>query len=599
MITPPVLSVSQVEDYDSEQLGGCPRRWWFERVQGHRPESTAAHEDGHQGHALLAHYLSTGDRPGRVRLGKAVNAVIDSGILPAPGPDLQVEQRFSGQPHRDAHGQWVPLDVHRTLRHAGHPWEGFIDLRWRSGSTVTVWDHKFSSDIHARALPAERLIRTVQMPIYALDSFRAWPDATTVNLVHLYVSRRGVESFVRQQLVTAEQVIERAEEISGLVREMDALRDVTIQDNVPFNRAACHTRTGCPHQFRCNAFRRRGTIMDMTEEEQRMFGMLSNETPERPVPAEVTKFDKRSDEDRTRAYSRQALEAAARGDVAGAERIQAEYEARSEKPPTPARGAEPLERPASGPVTTPADLNLDDIFEPPVASTPKPQPASPCEACGEVLTPENSSRLKTGDVKHIGCPAEARAPETVKLSPRAETETNGPRCENCPHPAHAGKSCEGKRGRGACRCGVAVESKPERPQPPPAAWPGGKPEHSAAELQALADEASHAADVDRDGAAVAAREHQRAADEAREPETEPQRLARLVRERAEALPGAKTHTLPSAIATGMREAAKLIENAAGGSRSEPSGSWSGTLAVNVTVELGPSTLAFLAGLVKR
>lgn len=586
---PPVLSVSQVEDYDPEQLGGCPRRWWFERIQGHRTESTAAHEDGHQGHRLLAHYLTTGERPGRVRLGKAVNAVIDSGVLPAGSRiDLQVEQRFSGQPHRDAAGAWVPLDVTRTLWHAGHPWEGFIDLRWRSGSTVTVWDHKFSSDIHARALPADRLLRTVQMPIYALDTLRHWPDAAVFNLVHLYVSRRGVESFVRQQCVSADRIRERAEEVSGLVRQMDAVRGAAAQDDVPFNRAACHARTGCPHQFRCNAFKRRGTVeMVLDDEEMAMFGVLKDE-PAKPAPVEVTKFDRRPDDDRTRAYDQRALDAATRGDIAGAERIQAEYEAQSAKPPTPARGTEPLPDAPAGRVTPPADLNLDDIFEAPVASTPKPQPAPTCEACGEVLTPENSSRLKTGDMKHIGCPADARAPAAAKLSPRAEAET-GPRCENCPPPAHDGKRCEGRRGKGQCRCGEAVSHTPAFEAKSERVLTDGTNDDARGRI--VPTDPSEGACM-FNGACPLPPGHD-GAHQKDSPEVEREEAARVAeRMFLDALPDRRRI---SELEEQLRTAREIIDDPELG----PRGSWSGTLAVNVTVELGPSTLAFIQSLLKR
>lgn len=630
MTTPPILSVSQAEKFDAEQLGGCPRRWWFEDVRKLRPDDTTAHEDGHQGHRLLAQYLRTGERPGRVRLGKAVNAVIDSGALPAPGPHLEVEQRFSGQPHYDAAGAFVPLDTSRTLWHAGHPWEGFIDLRFRRGPAraVWVWDHKFSSDIHARALPEERLIRTVQLPIYALDSLRVWPDATVFNLVHLYVSRRGVESFVRQQSVTVEQVRERAEEVAGLVDQMDAVRTAAAQDDVPFNRAACHARMGCPHQFRCNAFRRRNTMMDLNDEEKALFFMASEKptAPERGVGAQATHHP------------------AGPLPVSGTGTVTMEL-----RTPTLARVSEPLERPDAGRVTPPDALNLDDIFDDmPKPSAPKPQPAPTCEACSEVLTPENSSRLKTGDVKHIGCPkgginlADGGA---ITVDP---LPASGPKCADCPHPAHAGKPCEGKRGRGKCQCGATVE-QPQRPPVPPAPRfdvsgtvtarvnGGGKPKQSAAELQALADEAAAAADVDGDGAAVEeARQLRDAAEQARREETpeSPRPREPVARIRADLLrealatspepgPCPAPCTVPPEQCCGnpeplnpdeMRAARKLAEvegrtfpAAAQDDATAPldrpltppTGSWSGTLAINFTVELGPATLAFLARFLPR
>jgi hypothetical protein len=551
---PPVLSVSQVEVADA-----CLRRWWFERVRGHRSEASTASEDGNAGHALLALHLTGGVLPKRARMLKHVRGALSR--LPTPGPHLRVERRFSGQPHYDESGAFVPLDVSRTLWHAGHPWEGFIDLRFRHrDGTATVWDHKFSSDIHERALPAEKLIRTVQMPVYALDTLREWPETRAFNLVHLYVSRRGVESFIRHQRVSVEQVRERAEDLVPLVRAMDAVRAVTAQDDVPYNQAACHARMGCPHQFRCNAFRRKPTMMDLTDEEKAMFGIAS----EKPEGA-----------------------------------------------PAPARSEEPLERPNAGRVSAPVDLNLDDIFtDMPKPSTPKPQPARTCEACGEALTPENSSRLKTGDVKHIGC-ANARAPVTFdtiaggvaeRLAAGAPLAVSGTstaatvlvqsKCPDCPHPAHAGKPCEGKRGRGKCQCGAAVEQpKPERVLADGTrTGPSGKSEQSAAELQAMADEAARAADVDGDGAAVEeARQLQEAAEQAKQEEY----ALELARTREAHLASAQQRI------TDLEERLRTVQEIMADPELGPRGSWSGTLAVNVTVELGPATLAFLAGLVKR
>lgn len=588
MTTAPILSVSQVEDFDPDQLGGCPRRWWFERIQGHRPESTAASEDGHQGHALSARYLTTGERPGRVRLGKAVNAVIDAGHLPRPGPHLQVERRFSGQPHRDTAGAWVPLDVSRTLWHAGHPWEGFIDLRFRHRSgTATVWDHKFSSDIHDRALPAERLIRTVQMPVYALDTLREWPDTRGFNLVHLYVSRRGVESFIRHQRVSVEQVQKRAAELVPLVQQMDAVRGVTAQDDVPFNRAACHARMGCPHQFRCNAFRRKPTMMELSDEEMAQFGIASGKGPALVGPVTAENWDRRP-------FDSWPLNGLMCGVCGKPQRT---------TPGGPCcesgHGGADGVKPAAG-QDVGDSLNLDDIFtDMPKPSAPKPQPAPMCDACGEVLTPENSSRLKTGDVKHIGCAVatqvkigSASATNVTVVSELPGASTAGgpvsitPKCADCPHPAHDGKPCEGKRGRGRCLCGAAAGA-PRVLADGTRVESTGKPKHSAAELQAMAEEAARAADVDGDGAAV---------EEARQ-------LSAAEIEAGRRLAGVEGRSTAEDLAFAERRISNL-EGALAASRASsadvaPRGSWSGTLAVNVTVELGPSTLAILDRLVKR
>lgn len=402
------LSVSQVESFDPTQTGGCPRRWWFERVEGLRPEKNDAQTDGDIGHELLAHYFSTGEsRQKRVKMSKTVTGAILKGELPAPGPDLLVERRFDGQAKRDAKGDWVPLDADKTLWLGGMPWDGFVDLRFRRGPAraVTVLDHKFSSDIHAYAKSADRLIDTVQLPVYCLDSLRIWPDVTVFILAHHYVSRRGVDSFMRVQAVTLERVLERKATIEHTVAEMQTVARATSQDDVPFNRRACSAYTGCPHQAICTAFRR--NQMQLTADEMALFGDLEGGT----------------------------------GDDAAASH------------------AAPLAPEPAGDVP------------PPVASTPAPQQPPACGDCGTELNANNASKLQSGHWRHIGCPAAdpvgARTREPVQPSPSTTAETAPPardRCLACPHPAHPGAPCTGKRGRGQCQCGVAGE-QPANPQP--------------------------------------------------------------------------------------------------------------------------------------
>lgn len=372
------LSVSQAEQFDPEQKGGCPRRWWLERVDGHRPEKTKAHADGDWGHELLAGYLSTGVVPtGRVKMGKHVRGAIAAGQLPAPGADLLVERRFDGQPKHDAAGTWLPLKPETTLWLGGVPWDGFVDLRFCRGPsrTVSVWDHKFSSDIEAYALPADQLIRTVQMPVYALDSLRIWPDATAFTLAHHYVSRRGVKSFVRSQTVGLEQIRERTTEIEALVKHMQTVAQAKSQVDVPFNRRACSAWSGCPHQSICTAFKE--NQLNLTPEDLALFGDID---------------------------------------------------------PSPSKAPAPL-----------SEIPL------PTASVPLAQAVPVCAECSTELSAENGSRTATG-WKHIGCPA---APPAAA------------KCTDCPHPAHPGAPCGGKRGRGACRCGASgtesVHSPPAEP----------------------------------------------------------------------------------------------------------------------------------------
>jgi hypothetical protein len=402
------LSVSQVESFDPAQTGGCPRRWWFERVQGYRPEKTEAHQEGDIGHELLAHYLATGEAPkGRVKMGKAVTGAIAAGHLPTPGPDLLVERRFDGQPKRDARGDWIPLDVDATLKVGGVPWDGFVDLRFRRGDVVDVLDHKFSSDIHAYARPADSLIRTVQMPVYCLDSLRIWPDARAFRLTHHYVSRRGVESFVRSQVVTVDQVWAREAQVRTIVADMRDVAQATSQDDVPFNRRACMAWQGCPHQSICSAFKE--NRMQLTAEEAALFGDLDTI----PAPSQP-----KGGQHRTPTLNPDAGHGA--GDTQGG----------TDYPDVPM----------------------------PVASVPQAQPALVCDACGTELHAENGSR-RNDRWTHIGCPAAVTSTPPAASTESAPARGRGrpPGSRNKPKPEAAPSPAEVKA-MGEAAVAVVLES---------------------------------------------------------------------------------------------------------------------------------------------
>lgn len=395
------LSVSQVEKFDPAQTGGCPRRWWFEDVQGFRPEKTDALTDGDKGHQLLAGYLRTGQPPeGRVKMGTAVRAAIAAGNLPQPGPDLLVEQRFSGQPERDAAGNWIPVDKAKTLWLGGLPWDGFIDLRYRR-ALATVLDHKFSSDIHKYAKPAERLILTVQMPVYCLDTLRLWPDAKHFELVHHYIARTGQDSFVRRQVVTLDQVLERKGQIEELVEGMKQVARAERQDEVEFNRRSCDAYNGCPHQSRCRAYKEKQVML--SDAEKAFFGMDDVTLPTDVNVVQAT----------TQTKPAEAVQYAKPGRVVDV---------------APGESEEDATARSQG-------------LTPPTASTPAPQPPPEekptCGACGTALTAETGSRLRDGTWKHIGCPAEnpegvakrRGRPPGSKNAPKVEPSQEAPRVD--------------------------------------------------------------------------------------------------------------------------------------------------------------------------
>src|SRR3990167_1922896 len=82
------LSASAISAFDPEQTGGCPRRWYFEKILGKKAPPSKAQDTGTEVHAQIQHYLVTGEN--------VLGAIALQGkkFLPQPGKDLIVEQDF-------------------------------------------------------------------------------------------------------------------------------------------------------------------------------------------------------------------------------------------------------------------------------------------------------------------------------------------------------------------------------------------------------------------------------------------------------------------------------------------------------------------------
>ncbi len=420
------ISVSQAERFDHQQYGGCGLAWWFERRLGIWAEGGTGTDDGVAGHAHLARYFTTGEMVlKKAKMRKAVNAAIirgnTAGELPKPGPDLLVEWRFSGQPQRDelkcacghireGHHEkgceglgaacqcegfepaWIPVDVSKTLWLGGVPWDGMVDLAWRREETPDVRDHKFSSDPRAFAKKRSELITTIQMPLYTLALLRRaeFADANQWRIGHHNISRKGVDSFIRAATVSLDQVREREADIVRVVGEMEQAAQATDPLDVPFNLKSCDARMGCPHQSICPRFKQRqeGTAVNNVElspEELAIFDGLDDVAPAAPAPAPV---------------------AAA---------------------PAPASAQIPDSSP-------PLNPKKPSLIMP------------PCGDCGTDLNPENSSQLRSGAWKHIGCPA---AQPVAPVTPPDEPAPSPTKVqENATSVAPAAEPEKPKRGPG-------------------------------------------------------------------------------------------------------------------------------------------------------
>lgn len=384
-------SVSQLEKFDRDQPGGCERRWYLEDLKGLKPKQGGAASKGDDGHELFAKHFKGEALPKRASMRKTVGMAIEKCELPKPGPDLLVELRLDGQEkfhatekNEDGSPKWNTLDRERTIWLGGLPLDGFIDLTYQRGDAApVVLDHKFSGEPHERALEkagerGEKLIRGIQMPVYAHAMRRTWPDAPGFWLVHHYLNFTAGESFFRKAYVTVAQLDARIAEIAKIIERMRVLSDAPTQDEVPFNRKSCQYRYGCAMQSSCNAFRR--NLMDQLSETE---ASLFDETPSASAPTP----ELFGEEDEEAKLERQLAEAKAKKIAAKKLADEAAAKAKAD-----------------------ADAAEKKRKLPPIVDKSTTPDGPACKDCGSLLTPENASQRQDGAWKHVAC---KKAPQSV------------------------------------------------------------------------------------------------------------------------------------------------------------------------------------------
>lgn len=341
------LTATQVETFQR-----CGRRWWWTYVRGHVQPPGKAIKDGEQGHALLARWYEGRELPGRVPLGKAVRAAIESGN----GPDtegaesIEIEARFDGGRRTQGDGSWRPFDPDATLKLGGVLFDGFVDLRFLRDGELWVVDHKFVSDVPGRVevdpAPQDR----AQLILYAADSLRKHPTVKHVHLCVHYVQRSGTVSHLQRIRVTREAVRTACRALLPTFQKMVSLRACEREADVPYNQRACLDYGGCPHQSRCAAFQ--------------------------PEPRETM----------------------TETDLSALDEIDLGIPTGKPKPKLEIHAADPD-------LTPPASAGK---LQPPADSVPPAEAAPVCDGCGVTITRENGSKLRsTGAWKHVGCPVDA------------------------------------------------------------------------------------------------------------------------------------------------------------------------------------------------
>lgn len=227
---------------------GCPAAWFF-RYKLRRPEPQGAGALESDGcHKRVEHYLRTGENV----LGPIERRALVRGLLPAPGPDLHIEEQLD------------------TLDADGVPFVVKIDCidprRVAADGLLVVNDWKFKKDIKKYGAKAEQLADIgdeesgLQMVGYGEAVRRAvragrWEGTRTVRLRHVEVDKSrdaAVEVYADVPLVAFEQMWREVAPTVRKMREVACAQDVTL---VEANKKACFKYGGCAFKAECPHFK--------------------------------------------------------------------------------------------------------------------------------------------------------------------------------------------------------------------------------------------------------------------------------------------------------------------------------------------------------
>lgn len=277
------LSVSQIATADTDQLGGCLRKWALEKLWGHKQPENASQETGSRCHGQNETYLTTGKDE---VLGKITRA--GKYLMPSPGSDLRIEWGLNDKPRpppipftaaevlkAKLEGRKLPLlkavnwfpPQESLLTAGGIGLIGFIDVVNFRGNyvspdgelladpegTVEVIDHKTTKNIAKYAKTADQLMKTVQMPGYGEFIRRLVPGLKFVRLSHIYYLTEGAPMARKvTKLVPVEALPVRWREIEvNVVEKMKAVAGAKRVEDVPGHALSCEAFRGCPYRSFC------------------------------------------------------------------------------------------------------------------------------------------------------------------------------------------------------------------------------------------------------------------------------------------------------------------------------------------------------------
>ena len=226
-------SPSAIQKHDA-----CPRKWWFEYVEGIKEPSTPAMALGTEVHSRIEHYL----RSGQDVLGPMERPALEKGLIPRPGPGLLIEHDFT-----------LPTS-------AGFPVTGRIDLidtrggaaRWR----VVDWKTKSSIDKYGsspRDLIDTSKAQGVQMLIYGAVVAAMRDAPLELVLSHVEIQTKGRHQVVEvQQPIAMDWAVNLWRQVERRLPVLQETASKATYSEVAGNKNACHSYgRACIHLQKC------------------------------------------------------------------------------------------------------------------------------------------------------------------------------------------------------------------------------------------------------------------------------------------------------------------------------------------------------------
>lgn len=235
------LSASQISTFDTQQIGGCNRKWYFEKVLGFETEATSQQKAGTKIHSQIEHYLKTGEK------------VFDKAVLPGvkflPTPfTVEVEKPVKGFELAE-----VPIAGFIDVLNYSEQW---IDsdgaAQYQRSDEIEILDWKTTSDIKY-AKTGNELYHTVQMPLYGLFASELFPRADHIRLSHVYFqTKKAPASKKSTAIFSLDEIYQRANSIRATINEMKETAQAQGIELVEPNFNACmsYNRT-CPFIEHC------------------------------------------------------------------------------------------------------------------------------------------------------------------------------------------------------------------------------------------------------------------------------------------------------------------------------------------------------------